>query len=658
MKPSLFLLFYFSLLTNAISLADSVSSAHANSAVITISEKIKEINLWSAIQVLEETNEQYLPEQVLSGKLDSLFHENEIGKTKELNQSVWARIKLKSDADKITSWILQTDKLYSDVNCYTVFPGGKVLIQHSGWSFPQSKRSVKDPDVIFNLSLAEDQSAEIYMHIQTNLRWSTFDNVKAKLISSDKWNEMKWRKNFFFGLCAGICMLAMFYWLINYFYSSHDNYLYLIAATLSTLIFYLDNYGILTSLFWHDSTWYLLSKYGQTFLWFPFMGISGFVLAAKLNHFKENFPRLVFLFFAYALMTTLFCVISPFFFSWQFSHYITLVLYLAGTWLPASMLLYLWLKNQSTAPGFALLSYLPWIIGFNFFALLSFGIVPDNFLFNMIVPSGALLTVILFFYGMVNYLQALRQKREKDHVENERLIREQNTMLEQNAEQRQKEMALSLQVSETEMKALRSQMNPHFIFNALQSIQTFLLNNNSDNANLYLLKFAKLMRLVLENSQYSEVSLQLDLEALELYMQLESIRLPHPFTYTFHIDESIDMEATTIPPLILQPFVENAIWHGLQYKTERGQINIYISKKDNALFATVEDNGVGRDMSKQVQQPMLIKKESLGTKLTEERLKILNELKKIKAQFKIIDLFTKDNQAAGTRVELSLPLVA
>jgi tetratricopeptide (TPR) repeat protein len=224
------------------------------------------------------------------------------------------------------------------------------------------------------------------------------------------------------------------------------------------------------------------------------------------------------------------------------------------------------------------------------------------------------------------------------------------------AEQKQKETSLSLQVSETEMKALRSQMNPHFIFNALQSIQTFLMSHRSEEANTYLLKFSKLMRLVLENSQHSEVSLKDDMQALELYMQLESIRLPHPFTYEFHIDASIDLENDTIPPLILQPFVENAIWHGLQYKSEPGHINIFISKKDNALYATIEDNGVGRDKSKQVQQPMLIKKESLGMKLTEERLKILNELKKIKAEFKITDLFTKDNRSAGTKVELSLPI--
>lgn len=224
--------------------------------------------------------------------------------------------------------------------------------------------------------------------------------------------------------------------------------------------------------------------------------------------------------------------------------------------------------------------------------------------------------------------------------------------------QKQKETFLSLQVSETEMKALRSQMNPHFIFNALQSIQTFLLGHKSDEANNYLLKFSKLMRAVLENSQHSEVPLREDIKALELYMQLESIRLTHPFTYAFHIDENLDVEETGIPPLILQPFVENAIWHGLQHKTGPGHIDIFLSKHDGALHATVQDNGVGREMSKNAAPPMLLKKESLGMKLTEERLKILNEIKKIKAQFKITDLFSNDNKPSGTRVELSLPLVS
>jgi LytS/YehU family sensor histidine kinase/tetratricopeptide (TPR) repeat protein len=224
------------------------------------------------------------------------------------------------------------------------------------------------------------------------------------------------------------------------------------------------------------------------------------------------------------------------------------------------------------------------------------------------------------------------------------------------ADQKQKETALNLKVSEIEMKALRSQMNPHFIFNALQSIQTFLMNHKPDEAHTYLLKFSKLMRLVLENSQYPEVPVKEDIQALELYMQLECIRLPHPFTYQIHIDKNVDPESDTILPLILQPFVENAIWHGLQYKPVAGHIAISLSKKGNNLYATVIDNGVGRTNAEKNIKPLLAKHESLGIKLTQDRLNTLNESKHVNAGFTITDLFDEQQQPAGTKVELSLPL--
>lgn len=222
--------------------------------------------------------------------------------------------------------------------------------------------------------------------------------------------------------------------------------------------------------------------------------------------------------------------------------------------------------------------------------------------------------------------------------------------------EKKKKAELQQKISETEMKALRSQMNPHFIFNALQSIQTFLMAHKPDDANAYLLKFSKLIRLVLENSQLSGVSLKDDMRALELYMQLESIRLTYPFTFKFHVDEAIDVEETTVPSLILQPVVENAIWHGLQYKPAPGHIDIFISNVNDALVAVVQDNGIGRNAARKEIRHLLVKQESLGLKLTEDRLKILNEPGNVNTEFRIVDLFNNDNTPAGTRVEILLPL--
>ena len=248
---------------------------------------------------------------------------------------------------------------------------------------------------------------------------------------------------------------------------------------------------------------------------------------------------------------------------------------------------------------------------------------------NVTIGGFAALTIIGFL-GFVSF----RNKRKREKAE------------------------LFQRVAETEMKALRVQMNPHFIFNALGSIDSFLFNNNSADANNYLLKYKQLMRLILENSQHREVAVKEDMEALELYMQLESIRLAYPFTYHINLDDTIDEEETTIPPLILQPFVENSILHGLQRRTTSGgHIDITIEKQNDVLICTVEDNGGGRQVNIQTMQQG-IKKESLGMKLTEERLKIINELKKVKAYFTITDLYSNNNTPIGTRVQLTLPVAS
>lgn len=214
--------------------------------------------------------------------------------------------------------------------------------------------------------------------------------------------------------------------------------------------------------------------------------------------------------------------------------------------------------------------------------------------------------------------------------------------------QKQKEAEFRLQVSDTEMKALRAQMNPHFIFNSLNSISDYISKNDTRSADYYLTRFARVMRMILENSEKKEVSLSEDLKVLELYMQLESMRMNNAFTYEIVVDEAIDPENTLIPPLILQPFVENSIWHGLANKKGAGKITIRIQKQNDMLHCIVEDNGIGRQKAIALGRPP--EKSSLGMKITLARIDIINKLKKSKAGVELSDL------AEGTRVNLVLPL--
>ncbi|HLX93641.1 MAG TPA: two-component regulator propeller domain-containing protein, partial [Puia sp.] len=213
------------------------------------------------------------------------------------------------------------------------------------------------------------------------------------------------------------------------------------------------------------------------------------------------------------------------------------------------------------------------------------------------------------------------------------------------------------QISDVEMKALRAQMNPHFIFNSLNSIHQFIQLNNTNVASAYLIKFSKLMRLILENSRHTLVPIEKDIQALRLYMELESARMDGKFTIDIIIGKGLDQESTMIPPLILQPFVENAIWHGIIHKDGPGKIAVSINKENDMISCVVQDDGIGRERARQLKpQKVPVKHESLGMKLTYERIQIINSIYQSKAYAMITDLYDENQNALGTRIEVKLPL--
>lgn len=211
--------------------------------------------------------------------------------------------------------------------------------------------------------------------------------------------------------------------------------------------------------------------------------------------------------------------------------------------------------------------------------------------------------------------------------------------------EQKKEAEFRALVSDTELKALRAQMNPHFIFNSLNSIGDYILKNDTGTAMEYLTKFAKLMRMVLENSEFKEIPLVEDLKFLDLYLQVETKRQPDKFSYKINVEEGLDVENILVPPLILQPFIENSIWHGFAKK--QGHILIDIREKEGMLLCTVDDDGSGRQEDGSPPKA----KRSFGVSITESRLEVLNRQKKSRSKLNIID----KGYERGTRVEVSLP---
>jgi tetratricopeptide (TPR) repeat protein len=219
----------------------------------------------------------------------------------------------------------------------------------------------------------------------------------------------------------------------------------------------------------------------------------------------------------------------------------------------------------------------------------------------------------------------------------------------------QQKAELSRQVSENNMKALRAQMNPHFIFNCVHTIERLLNDSKIQESKICLVQFSNLTRSVLENSKKKEISLSEEIETLILYMELENLRFRNPFTYNIVIAPGIDIKTTLIPPLILQPFIENSIKHGFRETDKLGHLTIEVQIANELLICIIEDNGIGRKRSMTIKQLSGFKKESMGIKLTEERLQLISKTKNSKAYFFIDDLTDTLNNPTGTRVKMFLP---
>ncbi len=212
-------------------------------------------------------------------------------------------------------------------------------------------------------------------------------------------------------------------------------------------------------------------------------------------------------------------------------------------------------------------------------------------------------------------------------------------------------------ISETEMKALRAQMNPHFIFNSLNSINKYILKSDHANASRYLTRFAKLIRLILDNSNSKEVTLSNELEALRLYIEMEALRFTNKFSWEIRVDENVSADTLQVPPMIIQPYVENAIWHGLLHKDSDGSLLVSVRKPDeHMLQCIIEDNGIGRNKAKELKSKSATANKSLGMKLTEERIHMLNQYASLNASIQIIDLENERGEAKGTRVIITIPI--
>lgn len=245
-----------------------------------------------------------------------------------------------------------------------------------------------------------------------------------------------------------------------------------------------------------------------------------------------------------------------------------------------------------------------------------------------------ILLVLLFTYYKVTLTKI--EKKQLIKLENERVS---------------KQLVLS------QLENLRSQMNPHFIFNVLNSIQEYIISNDKYAASLYLSEFSKLIRMYLEHSRKEEISLDEEVKALKIYLELEKNRFEEDFEYIISLNENIDKELVSVPSLFIQPYVENSIKHGLLHKAKEKKlsVNFVYDKTNNTLVCEITDNGIGRKESEKINQKKRKNHISFATKAIDNRVDLLNKNRERKIRVEIIDLDTQYHESKGTKITITIP---
>ncbi|MEZ0607232.1 histidine kinase [Fibrella sp. WM1] len=263
----------------------------------------------------------------------------------------------------------------------------------------------------------------------------------------------------------------------------------------------------------------------------------------------------------------------------------------------------------------------------------------DNLL---MLPLGVLLEIIVFALALAHRIRL---------VDRERLASQQAYV-----EEIEQRTAYEKRLAEVEMLALRSQMNPHFLFNSLNTIEYFVLKGDEANATRYLSNFSRLLRLILNHSNEETVRLSEELTGLKLYLELESSRFDENFRYTIEVDSAVDQDDVIIPPLLLQPFVENAIWHGLQHSLrpdKRLWVRVMLVSSTLIQF-DIEDNGIGREAAGQLKSRLSTRRTSLGMSITQQRIDLFNRNYPAQLNVQLIDL--SQNGQSGTIVRITYRL--
>ncbi len=437
-----------------------------------------------------------------------------------------------------------------------------------------------------------------------------------------------WMTALYFGAIAMMLLYNAFLWI----FTRDQSYFYYVFYSFTVAIYIAAINGLLHK-FMGNADWWV---YQHLFTLICVSNISGCLFALnflKLRFYSHYLYKIMYvvIFFA-AFIGLIDYIVYPL-------HLLWLELLSAVNSLLVLLSAY-WVYKKGYKPAkFYLIASLSMIMAVLFVAFTQLRIIPNIGLSPHLLQIGAVAEMALFSIALADKINLYKTEKE------EAVLRKEFVQLESERKQ-----------AEYKLIALKAQIKPHFIFNTINSIQHFVLESKPKEAYYYMEKFASLIRNTLHLSDSLYVTLKDELDNLRIYLEIESLRFGHSFQYKFDIAENVSLADFTIQPLLIQPLVENAIWHGLLQKKGERLLTISVWRENDQLFCSVEDNGIGRKKSKEINQNKNKIYDSKGLAITMERL-AMNNSGNENCQLEIIDLTEEDGNAIGTKAVLSMKIV-
>lgn len=501
---------------------------------------------------------------------------------------------------------------------------------HAGDWLPFNKREIKNIDHLISLHASKNQVSEIYIRVM-HVRGTQFP---VYIGTATAFYTIDTERSFVDGIYYGLMLLMVLYNLFIYFSLKDRSYLYYVAYVLLIAMFNASMDGYAFRYFW--PTHPALNQYED--IWAALSGIAAIIFASSFLNIRQTSPvfHKIFMGILVTYILAIVLIISKHFsIGMIVTELITLVFILC-----IFTAAYIIMKNGYKPAELFLVAWSMLLLSAAVFILKDYGFLPYNAITVNALQIGSAVEALLLSIALADRINIYRREKAKAQRELIETLQEKSTM--------------QHNMLELEATALRSQMNPHFIFNCINSIKALIKQQQDAKAIDYLTTFSKLLRTILSNAEKRTITLFDEIETCRLYIKLESMRFEKKFTYTINIDDGLDLKSIEVPALILQPFIENAIWHGLLQNGTPGTLTIIIKEQHGAIQCTIDDNGIGREQSlknKAIYQDDT--HQSRGINITQSRLNIDNALSNRNAAVQIVDKTNATGQAVGTTVVLT-----